>query len=126
MKWFDKYVVAKVDEPGSYENSGMIVQVRRNRAILWTFGHCSCNGTWPEYYYDAKTGKSMEWFDGKPDWAGTPDQLVELAKSRTDVNVPGKTIREDDFDFKQWNKLYQLILEWDAAGRPQKAFEFSF
>ena len=120
MKWLKEYTVARVDEPASYENSGVIAQVHDGKAIIWTFGHCSCNGTWPESDY---TGKDwVEWTD-KGDWEGTPDQLVEIAKNKSDIFVSGRAINRDDYDAKRWETFYRLVLAWDAAGRPEQAFQ---
>lgn len=122
-KWMEKSTIVKVDCPGSYENSGKIALIQDGMAGIFLFGHCSCNGTWED---SEGSGKDYQQFQNEVDWVGTPDELVALAKERGDIAVKGRVLVEKDYDYKEWVKFYDLIVQWDSEGRAGKPLEYSF
>lgn len=118
--WLEKNTLIRVDAPSGYENSGIIAVLQDGKIGFFQFGHCSCSGTWNDRGWDDDKSGTYS-----VDWVGSPDELVEGAKNKTDYCLPGRKREAGDFDAGMWNKFDELVLLWDSEGRPKKVYEHS-
>ncbi len=98
-----KHEIARADAPDDYENSGWIAVYDGERAGIFSFGHCSCYGTWDYEACDAMS------------WEGTRDELIAMARDKKDPAMPERTIVEGEYDYTKIVKLYDGILAWAAS-----------
>ncbi len=106
MRWEEKQIVVKVDRPGSYENSGIMLFYDKEKKHfgISSFGHCSCFGTWESTQTDPA------------DWEGDIDELVTIVRNLEDINLRGRIMSEADYSFNEWKYFYTVVLEWVLSG----------
>lgn len=112
---FRNSVIAQ-DDDEDYSESGWVACVHNGTAYMGRYGHCSCYGT----FDDLCGGGIGDYYDeGSPSftWSGTPDEMVELAKSNADPDMPNRTANEEDYDYDHLKAVYQEIIAWDKNGR---------
>lgn len=111
---FDASIIAQ-DDDNDYQESGYVACVVERDgfriAFLVRYSHCSCYGTW-----EALTDAS-DWMNGpprtfRPDWIGTVEQLVDMAKRTADPVIPSRTASRDDYDFDHLEAVYAEVLKW--------------
>lgn len=109
---FQASIVAQ-DDDRDYQESGWVAVVVGNWAALTKYGHCSCYDTWASI-----TGGGVSDDEGPDeprwDWTGTPEELVELAVSKSDPALKGRTVSEEDYDYDHLMNVYTQIIEWNS------------
>lgn len=115
-KDFESSIIAQ-DDDNDYSESGYVACAKGAWAALSRYGHCSCYDTFTSLtgggISDTHDEGDVNW-----DWQGTPDELVNLARSNGDPAMPKRTVDPKDCDADHLAKVYEQILEWDAKGRP--------
>lgn len=94
-----RITIAKVDNPGCYENDGVIAFIEDGKMYMTDFFHCSCYDTWESVDRQNLTGYDI-------------DELVKCAKEKIDTDIH---VLVEDSDTLE---CYRQIVEWDAKGRP--------
>lgn len=97
------------DDDNDYEESGYVALVVDGVAYLARYGHCSCYGT---YEALSISGNILDF-----NWAGTPTELVRMAKKMADPDMPDRKADPADYDYDHLTETYRQIIEWDKNGR---------
>lgn len=117
-KFYEKlHEVVRVQSPGSYENSGIIALINGDKAGIYEFGHCSCSGTY-HLDRDQQCDSQHEYYinQGELSWAGSKDELKNIAENNLDWNVPGRNISALDFDYKRAVPFLAAVRQWFIDG----------
>jgi hypothetical protein len=51
-------------------------------------------------------------------WQGSIDELVHISDNMLDLNMNGRKIQSDDFDYATWDELYSGVRAWRDQGFP--------
>lgn len=112
-KQFSECVVAQ-DDDEDYQESGYVICVVGELALLAGYGHCSCYNTWSDLngggigdYFEEDEVKHPAWQIVVP-----VPVMAMMAYERMDPALPPRIADQEDSNYDHLVKTYGQFLEW--------------